>query len=33
MGLGLTLTNNKIKYIVKVIKSLENSGTLLKGTT
>ena len=33
MGLGLTLTNNKMKYIVKVIKSLENSGTLLKGTT
>ena len=30
---GTTLTNNKIKYIIKVIKSLENRWILLKGTT
>ena len=30
---GTTLTNNKIKYIMKVIKSLENRWILLKGTT
>ena len=29
----ITLTNNKIKYILKVIKSLENREILLKGTT
>ena len=29
-GLGITLTNNKIKDIIKVIKSPENSGILLK---
>ena len=32
-GSGITLTNNEIKDIMKVIKSLENSGILLKGTT
>ena len=32
MGSGLTLTNNEGKCI-KVIKSLENRGTLLKGTS
>ena len=32
-GLGITLTNNEIKNIMKVIKSLENIGILLKGTT
>ena len=30
---GVTLTNNEIKDIIKVIKSLENWGTLLKETT
>ena len=29
---GITLKNNKIKDIMKVIKSLENRGILLKGT-
>ena len=28
-GLGVTLTYNEIKYIMKVIKSLENRGILL----
>ena len=32
-GLGLTLLNNEIKDIIKVIKSLEKSRILLKGTT
>ena len=32
-GPGITLKNNKIKDIMKVIKSLENRGILLKGTT
>ena len=32
-GSGITLTNNEIKGIMKVIKSLENRGILLKGTT
>ena len=32
-GLGITLANNKIKDIMKVIKSLENRRILLKGTT
>ena len=31
--LWITLTNNKIKDILKVIKSLENREILLKGTT
>ena len=33
MGTGLSLTNNEIKDIMKVIKSLENREILLKGTT
>ena len=32
-GTGVTLTNNEVKDIKKLIKSLENRGTLLKGTT
>ena len=32
-GSGITLTNNEIKDIMKVIKYLENRGILLKGTT
>ena len=32
-GSGITLTNNGIKDIMKVIKSLGNRETLLKGTT
>ena len=32
-GTGITLTNNEIKDVMKVIKSLENRGILLKGTT
>ena len=32
-GSGITLTNNEIKYTIKAIKSLENRGILLKGTT
>ena len=32
-GSGTTLTNNEIKNIMKVIKSLENRGILLKETT
>ena len=31
-GLGITLTSNEIKDFIKVIKSLENRGILLKGT-
>ena len=30
-GAGITVTDNEIKDIVKVIKSLENRGVLLKG--
>ena len=30
---GITMTNNKIKDIIKVIKSIENRGISLKGTT
>ena len=30
---GITLTNNEIKDIMKVVKSLENREILLKGTT
>ena len=33
LGTGITLRNNEIKDITKVIKSLENRGILLKGTT
>ena len=32
-GSGITLRSNEIKDIMKVIKSLENRGILLKGTT
>ena len=32
-GARITLTDNEIKDIMKVIKSLENRGILLKGTT
>ena len=32
-GTGVTLTDNEIKNIMKVTKSLENIGILLKGTT
>ena len=32
-GSETTLTNNEIKYIIKVIKSIENRAILLKGTT
>ena len=32
-GTGITLTNNEIKDIIKVIKSLENRGMLLKRIT
>ena len=32
-GTGITLTNNEIKDIMKIIKFLENRGILLKGTT
>ena len=32
-GSMITLTNNKIKDVIKVIKSLENRWILLKGTT
>ena len=32
-GSGITLTNNEIKGIIKVIRSLENRGNLLKETT
>ena len=33
MSSEITLTNNEIKYIIKIIKYLENRETLLKGTT
>ena len=33
MNLGLTLTNNDIKDIMKVIRSIENRGMFLKGTS
>ena len=32
-GVGITLTNNKIKDIMKVVKTLENTGVFLKATT
>ena len=31
-GSGITLTNNEMKANIKVIKSLEKRGILLKGT-
>ena len=33
MGSGIKLRNNEVKDIIKVIKSLENKGILLKVTT
>ena len=30
MGSGITLANNGIEYIIKVIQSLENRGILLR---
>ena len=33
MSSEITLTNNEIKYIIKIIKYLENREILLKGTT
>ena len=33
MDSGISLTNNEIKNIMKAIKSLENTGILLKRTT
>ena len=33
LGTRISLRNNEIKDIIKVIKSLENRGVLLKGTT
>ena len=33
IGSGIALTNNEIKDIIKVIKSLEKRDILLKGTT
>ena len=33
IGSGITLTNNETKDIIKLIKSLDNRGILLKGTT
>ena len=33
IGLRITITNNDITYIIKVIRSLENRGILLKKTT
>ena len=33
MSSEITLTNNEIKYIIKIIKYLENREVLLKGTT
>ena len=32
-GSALTLTNNEIKDVIKVIRSLENRGIFLKGTS
>ena len=32
MGSGITLTNIEIKYVIKVISSLQNRELLLKGT-
>ena len=33
MSSGITLTNNQVKDVMKVIKSLENRGVLLKEST
>ena len=32
-GSGTSVTNNEVKYIIKVIRSLENRGILMEGTT
>ena len=32
-ALGINLTNNEVKYIIKVIRSLEKSRSILKGST
>ena len=32
-GSAITLTNNEVEDIIKVIESLENRGMFLKGTT
>ena len=32
-GSAITLTNNEIKYKIKIIKSLENKGVFLGGTS
>ena len=32
-GAGMTLNDNEVKDIIKIIKSLENRGILLKGAT
>ena len=32
-GSGITLTNSKIRNIMKIIRSLENRGIFFKGTT
>ena len=33
IGLEITPTNNEAKIIIKVVRSLEKRGTLLRGTT
>ena len=33
MGSGITLTNNEMKYIIEIIKLLQNRGIWLKGNT
>ena len=32
-GSGTSVANNEVKYIIKVIRSLENRGILMEGTT
>ena len=32
-GSAITLTNNEIKYKIKIIKSLKNKGVFLRGTS
>ena len=32
-GSGTSVTNNEVKYIIKVIRSLENRGILMERTT
>ena len=33
MGSGITLTNNEMKYVIEIIKLLQNRGIWLKGNT